>query len=244
LKRKKMKIKTSNKILLIAGAVPILFIILLLITMRIIPSGGGTSQASSSGAADMTTRTLPLKGFSEISTKGNWIINLVQGDNFLVNISAPESVINEIKAENNGTKLVLDSEKFKDSKDVMPIKADITLPAVSIIDTAGKTAINLSSLNIDSISIRSDGPTNITGDKGMIRDLKLNGTGLLRMDLSSVPVTNADLECQGVYMIKLLMNGGRLSGNLEGMGTFNYAGKVSVNEIRKNGDQSKVVHQP
>lgn len=239
-----MKIKTSNKILLIAGSIPILFIILMFCSLKFISWGGGSPQASNSSSSDLIKRTLPLEGFSEISLKGVWKVNLFQGDSFIVNISAPESAMNEIKAEKNGNELVLDSgTKPKGSGGNRRITAEITLPAVSRIDMEGVTSINLSDMQIESILIRSEGVANISGDKGMIRDLEFYGNGVTRMDLSAVPVTNASLKCPGVYTIKLLMNGGRLSGSLDGVGTFKYVGIAGVNELRVNGPQNKVVHK-
>jgi hypothetical protein len=242
--KENIKMKTSNKILLIAGVAPILSVILLMAAIKIIPGGDASSQASPSGEPGMVSRTLPLEGFSEISTNGAWKVNLIQGDSFLVHISASESVMNEIKVEKNGNKLVLDAgTKFNRSSNAKHTTADITLPAVSRIDTEGMANINLSGLNIDSLTIHSEGVAKISGDKGMIRDLEFNGNGALMMDLSTIAITNADLKFQGAYMIGLLMNGGRLSGSLEGMGFCNYEGNISVNEILVNGSPNKVVHK-
>jgi hypothetical protein len=77
----------------------------------------------------------------------------------------------------------------------------------------------------------------------MIRDLEFNGEGVLMMDIPTILINNADLKFQGAYIIGLMMNGGRLSGRLEGMGFCNCEGDVRVNEILVNGSQNKVVHQ-
>ena len=240
-----MKIKLSNKILLIAGAVPILFIILMLSAFKFFSSGEVNSQGSSTGVPNQITRALPLEGFSEISVTGVWKVNIFQGKNFLVNISATESDLDKIRAEKNGNELVLDiKEEFKHSKDYERITADITLPDLSRINIMnGVATINLSGLDIDSLSVKTLGVANISGDKGSIRDLEFDNQGVLRTDLSAIQVTNANIMCNGVFTIELLMNGGRLSGNLNGIGSLNYHGDVSENDIRVNGPFSKVVHQ-
>lgn len=239
-----MKIKTSNKILLIAGSIPIIFIILMLSALKFIPLGEGSSRASTPASSGLVTRTLPLEGFSEISLKGVWKVNLFQGNGFAVKISASEPAMKEVKAEKYENELVLDSGiKPRGSSGNRRITADITLPVVSRIDIEGVAGINLFEMDIDTISIRSEGVADISGDKGMIRDLQFYGHGVTRMDLSAVPVTNASLNCPGVYTIKLFMNGGRLSGNLDGVGTFKYEGIAGVNELRVNGPQNKVVNK-
>ena len=236
--------KTSNKFLLIAGSVPILFIILMLATLKFYPWAEANSQAVLSDTSDLVTRTLPLEGFSEISTNGAWKVNLSQGDSFLVNISAPEPDINNIKAQINGDRLILDDSdtKFKRTARSKSITADITLPTVSGIDMEGVTTVKLG-MDIDSVLIRSEGVANISGDKGMIRNLQFIGNGITMLELSAIPVTNADLKCQGIYTIALLMNGGKLSGSIEGLGTFDYDGGVSVNEIIVNNNRNKIIHQ-
>lgn len=238
-----MKIKTSNKIILIAGALPILSVIFLLADLRIDLRDEGNSEEPSAGASDLVVRTLSLEGFSEISVKGVWKINLIQGDNFLVNVSATESVMREINIEKNNTGLALDSgTKYEHSSDAKLTTANITLPTVSGIDIQGTTTLTLSDLDIDSISIRSLGFTNISGDKCMIQDLEFKSTGLSRMDLSKIPVTNAYLQCEGVYAIGILMNGGKLSGIINGWGSFDYQGDVRVNELLVNNVQANAVH--
>jgi hypothetical protein len=243
-KRIKMKIKLSNKILLIAGIVPILFIVLMLLALKFFPWGEVNPQSSSSATSDLITRTFSLEGFSEITINGIPRVNLYRGDTFLTKVSAPEAEVDNIKAEKNGTKLVLDFKSdLKSSTGPKSITADITLPEALTIDTQGVIDINLSGLNIGSLFIRAQGPVSVTGHDAMIRDLKLNSSGLTRIDLLSVPVTNADLECQGVYSIVLMMSGGRLSGNLGGIGSFDYKGKVSVNELKVNGSRNNMAYQ-
>lgn len=235
--------KTSNKIILIAGALPVLSVILLLANLRMDLSREGNSKVSSSGASDLIARTLSLEGFSEISVKGVWKINLTQGDNFLVNVSATESVMREINIEKNKNRLVLDSgTKYEHSIEAKHTTANITIPTVSGIDINGTTTLTLSGLDIDSISIRSLGFTNISGDECIIQDLDFRNTGLSRMDLSNIPVTNAYLDCQGIYAIGILMNGGKLSGIINGLGTFDCQGDVSENELLVNDAQDYMVH--
>lgn len=239
-----MKIKLSNKILLTAGAVPVLFIIVMFFALRFFPWGDVNSLEPLSGTSGMITRTFALEGFSEISIKGVWKVNLIQGDSFLVNISARGSDMDKIIAEREGNRLVLDLETdFKRSGGSRSITAAITLPSVSSIDMDGVTTVNLSGLEIDSVSIRSEGVANLSGDKGMIRDLAFKGNGVTRIQLSAVPITNADLQCEGVYAIGILMNGGKLSGIINGMGTFDYQGDVSANELMINGSVNNMAYQ-
>ena len=239
-----MKIKLSNKILLTAGAVPILFIIIMFFVLKYFLWEEGTSQATSIGASKLITKSLSLEGFSEIVVNGISSVNVYRSDNYLVKISAPEDEVDNVKGEKNGTTLSLDFiSDLKSSTGPKPITVEIMLPEVSTVHIQRATKIDLSGLKINSLFITAKGVVKVTGNDAMIHDLKFNNSGTTSIDLSSIPITNAELECQGVYSIVIMMNGGRLAGNIGGVGSFDYKGTVSVNELRINGSQNNMAYQ-
>ena len=236
--------KTSNKILLVAGTIPLVFVFILAIVIRITALNSESIHAFQTESYALETRTVLLDGFKKISTQGPFEINLVQGDEYLVEISAPGNIIDDIIAEKRGDALFLDSsDKSKRLGGLKQIQASITMPSISQIDMKGATTVSLSRFSIDSLSIRAEGMTDITGSKSTIHDLAFSGKGASNMELSSIPVTNADIECEGMFTIDLLMDGGVLSGDLRGPGKLSYEGDVSSNEIRAEGPFSKVVHR-
>jgi hypothetical protein len=114
---------------------------------------------------------------------------------------------------------------------------------ISSIDLLVGANLHLSGFNADSLSINVKGTSNLSGSDGQIEKLVLTGTGKLNADLTGITVSNAEIKCNGIYTVGLLMSGGRLSGILKGAGVVTYQGDVSANEITANNPQSKVVHQ-
>jgi|WetSurMetagenome_2_1015567.scaffolds.fasta_scaffold158848_2 hypothetical protein len=239
-----MKIKLSNKLLLIAGSVPILFIVVMLFVFKFFLWDGGNSQANSIDTSNLITKTLPLEDFTEITINGISSVNISRGDTYLVKITAPKDEMDKIKGEKNGTSLSLDyTPNAKNSIGPKQITGEIMLPEASTIHIQRAAKIDLSGLKINSLFITAQGPVKVTGNDAMIHDLKLNNAGATSIALSSVPVTNADLFCQGVYSIEIMMNGGRLSGDIGGLGSVNFQGTVSVNELRVNGSQNNIPYR-
>jgi len=238
-----MKIKPSNKLLLIAGSVPIFFIIIMLFVFKFFLWDGDNSQVSSIDTSNLITKTLPLEDFSELTINGISSVNISRGDTYLVKITAPKDEMGKIKGEKNGTTLSLDyTPDLKNSTGPKQIAAEIMLPEAATIHMQRVTKINLSGLKINSLSITAQGPVSLTGIDSMIQNLKFNNAGATSIALSSVPVTNADLYCKGVYSIQIMMNGGRLSGDIAGIGSFDYQGTVRLNELRINGSSNNMAY--
>lgn len=205
----------------------------------------------------------------------NWIIEIIRGNEPSVEINAPEEVIDNVKAESrrwNGpglgigynsrpaigrgpSVLIPFSIYIKDAVTLSTDKtskiyARITTPSVSNITLArGSAAIKISGFNIDTLKIDMKGVGNITGKDCSFNNLALKGEGAVKMDLSEVPVKNADIEFNGHHTIDLLMKGGSLTGTTrkrnhpgrgpENRGTIRYKGDISANEI-KSCDSCKV----
>jgi hypothetical protein len=237
-----MKMKNSNKILLGAGLIPVLIIILMFLALKIMPNNAFKNMSSQSGAK--ASRTIDLRDFSKLSIKGVWAIHLIQGSDYKVEIKALEESIDKIKVEKRDSILFIDdnpnSLKSNDNKNQ---EATIILPVLDEIDLNGVNNLNLSGIKCEDFSIHTEGATRISNSDGSIQNLSIGGNGVSTINLSGISVTNAIIEYQGVYYINLLMNGGRLSGRLDGLGSFNYQGDVSVNEIKVNNNSNKVTHQ-
>ena len=234
--------RTSNKILLTVGAGTVLFVFLLSVAVKFMPEKMKSIIESHGESSIRETRTVSLGAFNEILVKGYWEISLVQGDTYRVEIDAPKDDIEKILVEKKGSTLLLDSKtKSQDSDSSGRQKVSISLPLISQIDLSGITKLKFSGFSNEALSVNFDGVTSISGTDSKIQNLSIIGKGIFSADLSDTPVTNAMIQCEGTYTMDLLMNGGRLSGNLKGVGKLSYQGNVSVNEIQVENPESKVV---
>ena len=53
----------------------------------------------------------------------------------------------------------------------------------------------------------------------------------INISMDDAPVTDAHFEYSGIYNINMLMNGGSLSGKLDGVGRMIASGKIAENNI-------------
>jgi hypothetical protein len=240
-----MRIKTSNKILLVAGITPVLIICVTLLILRIMMSEDNLKAiAASSDPGPQTTKIFDLDEFNKITVMGAWTVHVIQGNNFKVIINAPQNVIDKIIVNRGGATLLIDENQ----RVIGPInnkylEATITLPLITELMTNGVINLDLSGIKNDSLALNTAGVTKIMASSGTIQNLSLAGNGVSNIDLSGVPIVNANVLCEGTYNIDLLMNGGRLAGNLNGVGTLSYKGEVSSNDIHINSPVGKVVHR-
>jgi hypothetical protein len=240
-----MRIKTSNKFLLAAGITPVLIICVTLLILRIMMSGDNLkAKESSSAPGPQTEKTIDLDGFNKISVSGPWTVHIIQGDNCKVIINAPQNVMDKISVKRGGATLFVDENQHVFSQiSNAHLEATITLPLISELNTNGVINLDLSGIKNDSLILNMAGVTKITGSSSTIQNLSLTDNGVSTIDLSGVPIVNANVLCEGTFNIDLLMNGGRLAGNLNGVGTLSYKGEVSSNDIHVNSPVSKVVHR-
>ena len=98
------------------------------------------------------------------------------------------------------------------------LEATITLPLIERIDVNCITNLDLSGIKNDFLKITMNGVTKISASDSSFQELSLFESGVSTIDLSNVPVTNAEVECDGTFTVDLTMNGGRLFGSLNGVG--------------------------
>ncbi len=195
--------KTSNKTLMTFGAIPFLFFLLLALAIRIIPVESLYIKAFQNEFSSGESRMFSLDGFKDISTQGNWLIDLIQGHEYSVEIIAPGDIIDNIIIEKREGVLFLDprfsseySVKNKGSysspnyvpaitmnTDKLKIfKARITMPSISQISLEGTSTVRLSGFKIVSSSILKPYLQIISAAESSTNDLIFMGNGTVEMD--------------------------------------------------------------
>lgn len=238
------KMKTSHKILVFAGIVPMFIVILMVLSMKNILEDTGNMTAPYSDSHPRVIKEFLVKDFSKISTDGIWGIHIIQGDDFSVELEAPEKIIEDIRLEKIDSTLFLVSRNKPFSKLVTPQtsislpssrliipRASITLPSISEIHLRGMTNLDLSGFDSETMTINTQDVSTISGKDSMIQQLVLNGNGILFLDMFDTTVTNAHINYNGLYNVKMAIAGGRLSGQISGIGTLHCRGDVGINDI-------------
>lgn len=236
--------KTSNKILLVAAAIPVLLFIGVSIFLKVAFENSVYSDVEGFDPEKLISKEYDFKGCNKLFFNGAWDIKIVKGSDCHVEISAPETVINFISVQNIGNELFLNqlSGDLK-SDDGYALKVEITIPAATDIVLTGACRLNVSDFVQDSLAIDANGAIQLSISNANLTDLDLKGKGVAEWDLSKASVVNAHVDYDGKFSIALYINGGKLSGVLDGVGTLTYTGEADTIDMKMKNPLSKIVHQ-
>ena len=237
--------KTKNKILLFTSIIP--FILILMIILSIKKSFNEDTDPSQLNLEriDTVTRSFDFHGFENIVLEGYWDIDIKHDDYFSVELIAPEKLLAEITVGQTGQTV-----HFFAKKNSFPVlslikcpRIFITLPVMSKLNLKGIADISFSDFNNAKTSISTDGVMNVTGENCTFDQFSLNGSGVMNVSMKEVPVTNVHLDYRGIYNGTMLMNGGSLTGYLDGIGSIEVSGEISKNTLFvKESGRLKVTH--
>ena len=239
------QMKTKNKILLFTGVVPFIIVIMMIFSVKHTLNKETDPSLSDSERINSEKRSYDFKNFENISAEGVWDINLMYDDQFKVELVAPVNMMSEITVNKTDRTLILASKKDSYSlfSNYKKPRINITLPLISRLDIDGVANIKISEFKNTEISIFMNGVMNITGESCSIDQFSLNGTGVVNVAMNDVPVTNAHFKYSGIYNINILMNGGELTGKLDGIGKMIASGEIAENSIKVNGPGSLKIIQ-
>ncbi|MFC1495268.1 GIN domain-containing protein [Thermodesulfobacteriota bacterium] len=234
--------KTSNKIIIFTGAVPFIIALIMIFSLRNIMSEEAdpallNSEEINAEQINSEKRSFDFRDFENISAEGVWDINLLYDDNFNVELLAPESMMSKITIDKKGRTLKLLSKK--NSYSIFSInkrpRINISLPVISGLDIDGVAAVKYVNFKNIKTSVEMDGVLSISGKNSTIDQFFLKGDGVLYVAMNDLPVTNAHINHNGIYMINMLMNGGELKGRLDGIGIMIAPGDIRENSIKVDG---------
>ena len=192
--------------------------------------------------SDRTSGNFELKDFRNVIFEGAWEVDLIQGNDWHVELSYPEDLEDEIRVEVENNRLVLDSGNWhmrdwgwwKDGQDTH-MTARIIMPELHAVEITGTTKLDFSGFEGDHISITISGAGHVEGDDGRYDELTVTMSGAGHVDMRDVIVIDAEVTISGAGYVKLSMNGGVLSGDLSGFGNIVYSGTVTDERVNISG---------
>jgi len=233
--------KKSDKLIMVVGMIPVLIVLIIFLYLKSIHDDVQNAKSLQEKSGSQVTKLVDLEGVSMISADGNWKIHIVQGKSSKAEMKIPENMQDKINFNKSGSMFRLgENRKILGTINDEHLEATIITPVIETIYLRGTNFLDLSNINNESFSIDMQGVTTVSGSKSTIQNLSIIGSGVSKMNLSGVSVTNASIEYYGSYNINLAMNGGKLSGRLGGVGILNYDGNISVNEVKIDSQLGKV----
>ena len=195
-------------------------------------SGQAFAQHRTDSGA-MASVTHDLRDFTEIEVRGSWTVNVSQGDEWQVNLSAPENRLRATSVSVRGERLSLSGTSpgsfFGRSNG--SFSAEIVMPALEELDAAGSSRVTLTGFSGERLAIDVAGASQITGEDGRYDALDLSMAGAGDVRLGGFVFTDANVNLAGASNLELTMNGGELTGAMAGAGRIHYFGTVSRETI-------------
>ena len=236
--------KTSQVAMLSALGVSALIVITLVgLGWGAIPDmeSGDVGERQEVDFSDRTSGNFDLKDFRSVIFDGAWDVDLVQGDNWQIELSYPADLEDEIRVEVEENRLVLDSGNWymRDwdwwgGKDTH-ITARIIMPELHAVEITGTTELDFSGFEGDRLSIIISGAGHVEGNDGRYDEMTVTMSGAGHVNMRDLIVVDAEVIISGAGVVSLSMDGGVLSGDLSGFGKIEYYGTVTDERIHISG---------
>jgi putative autotransporter adhesin-like protein len=187
---------------------------------------------------ERTTRTYDFTDFDGVEVKGQWQVTIERGDAWRISVEMPAEIVDQVRVQRDGGTLQLGYQgrwlgDF-DSDD-SSLQATITMPELRTLNHSGMSRLSFSGFDGSSLSIDASGAGEIRGAASRFDSLLLDMSGFGNIELGDVAVTNADVDLSGFGNVTLRMAGGRLRGDLSGLGNLEYYGSASEENVEKSG---------
>ena len=190
-------------------------------------------------SGERTTKTYDYEDFRGVEVDGQWQVTIERGDDWRVSVEAPAEVIDEVRVQRQSDGDAVDLEGpwwlAVASREGPALQATITMPALESLDVSGTSILSFSGFDGGTLTLDLSGAGQLRGTASRFDRLMLDMSGALQIDLSDVPVTDAEVDLSGAGNVKLQMAGGRLTGDVSGAANLEYSGAVSEETIDRSG---------
>jgi hypothetical protein len=205
--------------------------------------GTAVTVETSTETEKSSVRTLQydIRDFDTIHTSGGWIVEIRPGDDFDVTLTADGRVVDDIDVRQSGDTLDLELHSGFGSVLRKPTVL-ITMPDLEEIQCDGAAQVLVSGFDEDRLSVDIDGAASVRSEASRWQDLSLTVDGASTIDFSDSEVVNARIDMDGASTLHVTMDGGELTGTLNGVGNVIYGGEVSAETVRIGGI-AKIRHE-
>ncbi|MCF7927810.1 MAG: DUF2807 domain-containing protein [Spirochaetales bacterium] len=231
--------KTTGKLLIygLTGLIAVAVLALIGLRLHLIGASSPVEPAADSGA--LISKDYRPGEFDSINIDGFWELEITRGDVSKVRIEAPENFIENLAVTATNGELSIEQEQklfyigmgTKNRR----LRAEITLPVLRSLKITGGGDLHLSGMETENLKILLEGAGSFTAKNSRVENLTLDIRGAASVDMAGCPVTNALVDMEGAGSILLNMEGGRLSGSIEGAGSLEYTGSVLEETINTSG---------
>ncbi|MGQ9683482.1 MAG: head GIN domain-containing protein [Anaerolineae bacterium] len=227
-------------------------LMLTLIALALIAAGcyGGVV-----GSGRLITRDLALSGFTRIEATSAFEIEVVQGNEYAVSLTADDNIIDNVDATVIADTLRLGLKPSVGFRN-LTLRARVTMPVLRGVGVSGASQADVRGFETDgNFDLDLSGASSIAADiragdtrveasgasrvtlSGSGRDLDLRGSGASSLDLTDYTVRNVNAELSGASRATVSASG-TLDANLSGASRLRYRGSPTLGRIETTGGSS------
>ena len=175
-----------------------------------------------------------LSGFSEVIVKGSWELTMVRGRGYNVSVFHKGDAADLIDVYTRGDTLYLDAVRAVQAG-AYRLKAEVTMPSFTECTIEGACDLEFSGFTEEQLELELDGAGRVKGTGNSYKELEIEINGAVQVDMLESTTENAEVNLDGAGKVMLTMDGGVLAGEIDGLGTVEYAGPVSENSVKVSG---------
>lgn len=186
------------------------------------------------GSGSVISKSFPIEGLRALVVEGGWQLTLTRGERASVLVNAPADAMKDVSVASQGGTVTISlthEAKVLQGK----LTATVVSPVVNRVDLRGGVKATIEGFVEPSLLISISGAGSVTGSGNRVENLTVKSAGAADLNFKSSTATNAVVEVAGAGRIVLTMNGGNLSGRLDGVGKVDYYGSVSSQNVQVSG---------
>jgi hypothetical protein len=232
--------KSSNKILLwaIAGIIVITFGLVLasrFVFKSVVEKDWVEIRSELISSGEIVKRSFDVRDFVGVETAGAFDVTIKQGADYSVEVEIEEAFEKYLEVEKQGTILVMDLTENTKSGATPMVRVDITMPVLNLIKSSGGLDVRFDGFSEGRLSVETSGAVEAKGTNGTYRELRIRTSGAANIDFRGIQVTTADVRMSGAGNAEIKIDGGKLEGNLSGVGKLVYYGSPESIDVDTSG---------
>ena len=218
----------TNRILATSGIVLVLLTAGALVAIRVL-----AVPAREGGGESGTDRHIDVERFAALELRGGWDLQVTHASEYSAVLSGDRALVDTAEVSTAGDRLSIHLRE--DDDEDRTVRITITAPAIDALSLAGAVKGTVAGLNAAELTVLAEGATNLIFEDSTIGDLTLQTAGAANIDLEESLVGNAVLSLAGANQLRITMNGGSLTGRVEGVGNVRYSGETSSVNVDTDG---------
>ena len=210
----------TNRILATSG------IVLVLLTAGVAPAiRVFAAPAREGGDGPDVDRPIEVARFTTLELRGGWDLHLRYASEYSAVLIGDRELVDTAEVSTAGDRLSIHLQGDVDED--RTVRIVITAPAIEALSLAGAVNGTIAGIDAAELTVLSEGASNLVFEDSTIGDLTLQTAGAANIDLEESLVENAVLALAGANQLRITMNGGSLTGRVEGVGNVRYSGETS-----------------